>query len=122
MLPPWVPSRWLKTFTQQWEVGRCCCYLLLLCPSAAAAGGGKGVQAVCRSKPDATGARRTMLAPLNPHACHANLPLQTLSPSPLSPFLLALQGDVTIVLPNTFLQLWKAVVHPSNAGGWWQLQ
>ncbi|KAI7844766.1 hypothetical protein COHA_001648 [Chlorella ohadii] len=43
VLPPWVPSRWLKTFTQQWE------------------------------------------------------------------------GDVTIVLPNTFLQLWKAVVHPSNA-------
>jgi TAG lipase/steryl ester hydrolase/phospholipase A2/LPA acyltransferase len=25
------------------------------------------------------------------------------------------EGDVTIVLPHTFLQLWKAVVNPSNA-------
>jgi uncharacterized membrane protein len=27
------------------------------------------------------------------------------------------EGDVTIVLPHTFLQLYKAVVNPSNAGG-----
>lgn len=46
VLPAWLPSRWLKVFSQQWE------------------------------------------------------------------------GDVTIVLPHTFLQLWKALVNPSNAGGW----
>ncbi len=44
VLPPWVPSKWLKCFSQQWE------------------------------------------------------------------------GDVTIVLPHTFLQLYKALVNPSNAG------
>lgn len=44
VLPGWVPSKWLRVFSQQWE------------------------------------------------------------------------GDVTIVLPHTFLQLYKAVVNPSNAG------
>ena len=45
MLPDWLPSKWLRVFSQQWE------------------------------------------------------------------------GDVTIVLPHTFLQLYKAVVNPSNKGG-----
>jgi tRNA A37 threonylcarbamoyladenosine synthetase subunit TsaC/SUA5/YrdC len=44
VLPGWVPSKWLRVFSQQWE------------------------------------------------------------------------GDVTIVLPHTFLQMWKALVNPSNAG------
>lgn len=45
VLPDWLPSKWLRVFSQQWE------------------------------------------------------------------------GDVTIVLPHTFLQLYKAVVNPSNKGG-----
>ena len=47
LLPPWVPARWLRVFSQAWE------------------------------------------------------------------------GDVTIVLPHTFLQLYKALVNPSNAGALW---
>jgi hypothetical protein len=45
MLPPWVPNRWLKTFTQQWEVRGWLALLVLLlhCSPSSISGGRDGL-------------------------------------------------------------------------------